>query len=81
MLRLFKIGGKMAQKSTVVKESIQWYQFSWSLLLHCFASSIHVIISFQTMFKVGSKATESKLHEKIYVERERERANYGNCHV
>jgi hypothetical protein len=25
------------------------------------------------MFKAGSKATKSKLHEKIYVERERER--------
>jgi hypothetical protein len=46
---------------------------------------LHVIISFQTIFKAGSKATESKLHEKTYVERERERererANYGNCHV
>ncbi len=30
-------------------------------IVHCFASSIHVI------------ATESKLHEKTYVERERER--------
>jgi hypothetical protein len=42
-------------------------------IVHCFASSIHVIISFQTIFKAGSKATESKLHEKTYVERERER--------
>ncbi len=74
----------MAQKSTVVKESIQWYQFSWSLL-YTALHHLHVIISFQTIFKAGSKATESKLHEKTYVERERERererANYGNCHV
>lgn len=50
----------MAQKSTVVKESIQGYQFSWSLLLHCFASSIHVIISFQTYVQSRFKSNGIK---------------------